>query len=141
MDESFNCIYCGREVGGTATGTLHRNHCPYCLWSQHLDKSWPGDRLANCGGDMQPLGLTFKREGGEVGELCVVNRCKKCGITRKNRLSGDDDSQAILAIYRKSLENNSGLSGVDLLDSSAEREIITQLFGRPYAEKYFATPR
>lgn len=140
MDEMFICIYCGRQVAQGATGTQHRNHCPYCLWSVHLDKSWPGDRLAECGGTMQPLGLSFKREGGEVGELCVVNRCQKCGVTRKNRLSGDDEPQAVLDLYRKSLENGSSV-GVDLLDRNAEREIITQLFGRPYADKYFSQPR
>lgn len=32
--------------GGKPTGTQHRNHCPNCLTSLHLDNK-PGDRAAD----------------------------------------------------------------------------------------------
>ena len=36
-DESFTCKMCDRLVIPFGAGTEHRNHCPYCLCSQHLD--------------------------------------------------------------------------------------------------------
>jgi uncharacterized Zn finger protein len=90
---------------------------------------------------MEPLGLAFKQEGGEVGELCVVNRCLQCGVVRKNRLSGDDNADAVLDLYHRSQTDQVEAGDIQLLDATHEREIITQLFGRPYAEKYFSKPR
>jgi hypothetical protein len=43
---SFRCGHCGVEVSLDAPGTSHRNHCPSCLWSRHLDRNVPGDRKA-----------------------------------------------------------------------------------------------
>jgi hypothetical protein len=39
---TFRCRNCGLDVGTTAPGTAHRNHCPSCLWSRHVDDV-PGD--------------------------------------------------------------------------------------------------
>ena len=46
---SFRCRHCGLDVPTQAFGTAHRNHCPNCLWSRHLDDDSPGDRDADCG--------------------------------------------------------------------------------------------
>lgn len=45
-NESFTCKVCGRLVVPNGAGSDHRNHCPYCLSSQHLDIE-PGDREAD----------------------------------------------------------------------------------------------
>ena len=42
----FTCRVCGWPVGPQAAGTQHRNHCPNCLASVHLDDE-PGDRAAD----------------------------------------------------------------------------------------------
>ena len=47
--DSFTCKVCGRLVVPTGAGSDHRNHCPNCLSSLHLDIE-PGDREADCGG-------------------------------------------------------------------------------------------
>ena len=47
--ESFTCKQCGRLVVSGGAGSGHRNHCPNCLSSLHLDVE-PGDRAADCGG-------------------------------------------------------------------------------------------
>ena len=47
--ESFTCKVCGRLVVPGGAGSDHRNHCPNCLSSQHLDNE-PGDRESDCGG-------------------------------------------------------------------------------------------
>lgn len=35
--DSFTCKVCGRLVVPTGAGSDHRNHCPNCLSSLHLD--------------------------------------------------------------------------------------------------------
>ena len=46
--ESFTCKVCGRLVTPEGAGSSHRNHCPYCLSSLHVDIE-PGDRCRRCG--------------------------------------------------------------------------------------------
>jgi len=41
IDEDFTCENCNEEV--KALGYTARDHCPYCLYSKHVDKN-PGDR-------------------------------------------------------------------------------------------------
>ena len=41
--DSFTCRNCGRLVVSAGAGSSHRNHCPNCLASLHLDVE-PGDR-------------------------------------------------------------------------------------------------
>ena len=38
-DEAFTCRRCGRLVVPEGAGSDHRNHCPYCLCSVHLDNA------------------------------------------------------------------------------------------------------
>ncbi len=47
-DDSFTCRVCGRPVVPAGAGSDHRNHCPNCLSSLHVDDE-PGDRAADCG--------------------------------------------------------------------------------------------
>lgn len=46
---SFACKVCGRLVVPAGAGSSHRNHCPNCLSSLHVDVE-PGDRSSGCGG-------------------------------------------------------------------------------------------
>lgn len=36
-DDSFTCRVCGRPVVPAGAGSDHRNHCPNCLSSLHVD--------------------------------------------------------------------------------------------------------
>lgn len=63
--DSFTCRVCGRLVTPQSAGTDHRNHCPNCLSSLHVDIE-PGDRASDCGGIMEPaagLGAQGRRMG------------------------------------------------------------------------------
>ena len=60
--ESFLCTHCGRPVTAQGAGSDHRNHCPYCLYSKHLDIT-PGDREADCGGSMEPIAVWVRKNG------------------------------------------------------------------------------
>jgi rubrerythrin len=87
--ENFTCEHCGTDVVGNG----YTNHCPRCLYSKHVDIN-PGDRAASCGGIMQP-----KRLEGSTGEgYVIIHRCEKCGIERRNVVSKDDNSDAVLAL-------------------------------------------
>lgn len=61
--DSFPCRVCGRLVTPEGAGSSHRNHCPNCLASLHVDIE-PGDREADCGGIMEPVAVWVRR-GGE----------------------------------------------------------------------------
>ncbi len=89
-DNYFICINCGKYVLLQAPGTKNRNHCPFCLFSQHVDLL-PGDRAANCGGKMKPIGKVIKNDGEEV----LVHECENCGMIRKNRIAGDDSIKLV----------------------------------------------
>lgn len=84
---SFSCEHCGVEVSLDAPGTTHRNHCPSCLWSRHLDRNVPGDRKADCAGGMEPIAVTVRGEGRWV----LIHRCTNCGRLRLNKTAGDDN--------------------------------------------------
>ena len=68
--------------GGKPAGTQHRNHCPNCLASVHLDDE-PGDRAADCGGQMEPVAV-WVRKGGE---WAIIHRCRLCGKLASNRIA------------------------------------------------------
>ena len=73
-DGGFTCLHCGREV--PPLGYTSRNHCPYCLWSLHVDVL-PGDRANPCGGLLRPV----KTEPDPKKGFVIVHRCEKCGAT------------------------------------------------------------
>lgn len=83
--EYFICSNCQKKVSFKAPGTHHRNHCPYCLCSLHVDAE-SGDRKSECHGIMNPIGKFYKKKDEEV----LVHKCSKCGFIRYNRIAGDD---------------------------------------------------
>jgi hypothetical protein len=91
---SFRCGHCRLDVSLRAGGTAHRNHCPNCLWSRHLDDDAPGDRAAECGSLMEPIAITVR--GG--GEWVLVHRCRGCGEVHLNRSAGDDNPLALMRL-------------------------------------------
>ena len=141
VGSSFLCGQCGVEIGVDALGTEHRNHCPMCLWSRHLDGEVPGDRESVCKGMMRPMGLVLKNGDGE---LMVVHKCMVCGHVSKNRVAGDDKPEVLLKLFEESMKLTAedllamDSVGMKLLGEDNKREVITQLYGKPYAEKYFA---
>ena len=94
---AFTCLRCGLGVIPLSNGS-YRNHCPRCLYSQHLDIV-PGDRAASCEGMMEPVGMKFR--SGKKGPQ-VVHRCLACGSVRPNRIARGtvqpDDLEAMLRL-------------------------------------------
>ena len=89
--EDFTCEHCGARV----TGNGYTDHCPKCLWGKHVDVD-PGDRLAQCGGAMEPIAV----EGG-TPNYRIRYRCVRCGHTFRVDLAEGDNPDALLAIARR----------------------------------------
>lgn len=127
---SFHCVHCGSEVPTEASQTKHRNHCPICLWSRHVDESI-GDRKSTCLSSMEPLGLTIKRDGGE---LMIVHRCTGCGKIGKNRTAGDDNAASVAALLESSValdEHTTAELEAEGIEFCCDRELVQErLWGR-----------
>lgn len=94
--DAFTCGHCGRFVGPLPSGGRNRNHCPFCLYSRHVDAERSGDRASPCKGMMEPIGVFERPNGEEV----LVHRCVKCGFERFNRVGADDDEPLVAALPR-----------------------------------------
>ena len=85
-NQGFICINCGQEVLPLRNGS-YRNHCPYCLYSLHVDIV-PGDRACKCMGLMEPNRIVYNSKKGYQ----IVHRCLKSSKEKANIIC-DDDSQ------------------------------------------------
>ncbi|SHM92528.1 RNHCP domain-containing protein [Streptomyces yunnanensis] len=92
----FRCVGCRLDVSLVAPGTAHRNHCPNCLTSLHVDHRIPGDRASTCHGHMEALSLTVRPDG----EWMIIHQCQSCGELSANRIAGDDN---VLPLMRLAL--------------------------------------
>jgi len=98
-DSGFICAHCGKEV--QPLGYTSRNHCPFCLWSLHLDEN-PGDRASDCGGQMEPAWAEPDPRRGYI----ITHRCTKCGALRRNKAASEaknqpDDIALLIALTAK----------------------------------------
>ena len=94
IDENFICENCGKEVH--KLGYTARDHCPYCLYSKHLDIN-PGDRQEECHGLLEPVGAELDSKKGYV----IIFKCKKCGKIRRNKAAKDDNMDLLIDLSSK----------------------------------------
>ena len=138
----FRCAHCHALVSSAhlLSGVNNRNHCPYCLWSCHLDLFAAGDRLSACKAPMSPIGLTMKKSRNKYqrdlrGELMLVHQCTDCGTLSINRIAADDDSETVLAVYQESLKPGQLTHalcrehGILMLSEHDLNVVRTQLYG------------
>ncbi|MGW5775949.1 RNHCP domain-containing protein [Streptomyces sp. NPDC003863] len=95
----FRCTSCRLDVSLDAPGTAHRNHCPNCLASLHVDRRIPGDRDADCRGRMEALGMSVRDDG----EWLIIHQCASCGELSANRIAGDDNPLALVRLALRPL--------------------------------------
>lgn len=98
--ENFVCEMCKTEVVGDG----YTNHCPECLWSEHVDIN-PGDRKGKCRGMMEPISVENK--GGEYN---ILHKCLKCGFEKTNKAQKNDNFDTLVQIvaeHSKKFANNS----------------------------------
>lgn len=90
LDEGFICENCNKKV--EPLGYTSRDHCPYCLYSKHVDIN-PGDRENTCRGLLKPIEIEKYKDTYKI-----VYRCEKCNILHKNIMAKDDDMNEIIKI-------------------------------------------
>jgi hypothetical protein len=138
----FRCAHCRAFVSAEPiiSGVKNRNHCPYCLWSIHVDLLEVGDRLAACKEKMEPIGLTIKKtrkKYGETaqGELMIIHCCVDCGKISINRIAADDDPDKIYQLFSLTLAFECALKtrlendGIFVLTSDNKDVVYARLFG------------
>ena len=91
-DESFTCIHCGKPV--TKLNYTARDHCPFCLYSRHID-IMPGDRANPCQGILVPIGIEKFKDTYKI-----IYECEKCHQQHKNIMAKDDDMDMIIELSR-----------------------------------------
>lgn len=77
----FVCEHCSHMVIPVTNGS-YRNHCPFCLYSKHLDIE-PGDRHCTCNGLMKPTGIQYHTKKG----FQIVHECLECGFRTVNKVA------------------------------------------------------
>ena len=88
INENFICENCNKEV--LKSSYTARDHCPYCLYSKHVDIN-PGDRLNECRGLLVPIGIEkFKNT------YKIIYKCDKCKKIHKNIIHNDDNMDLII---------------------------------------------
>lgn len=95
IDEEFICLNCGKKVDKLSYSA--RDHCPYCLYSIHVDIN-PGDRLNTCHGFLIPIDIEkFKNT------YKIIYKCEKCNETHKNIMAEDDNINKIIELTKKDI--------------------------------------
>lgn len=93
IDERFICEHCGKKV--LPLGYTSRDHCPYCLYSKHVDIN-PGDRNNTCLGLLKPIEIEKFKDSYKI-----IYKCNKCNMLHKNIIAKDDDMNTIIEISSK----------------------------------------
>jgi len=90
LDEAFTCENCHKEVKPLIYSS--RDHCPYCLYSKHVDIN-PGDRNNPCKGLLKPIEIEKFKDTYKI-----VYKCQKCHKTHRNIMAKDDDMNQIILL-------------------------------------------
>ncbi|MBI2634532.1 RNHCP domain-containing protein [Candidatus Peregrinibacteria bacterium] len=92
INETFACKNCRAQNPEHANSC--RNHCYKCLYSLHVDKNLPGDRMSNCQSLMQPIKAD---QNGKKGWM-IYHKCMECGKIMPNKAAPDDDFGKIVEL-------------------------------------------
>ncbi len=88
LDEEFVCDNCHKKV--SKLGYTARDHCPFCLYSKHVDIN-PGDRANECQGLLKPIDVEKFKDTYKI-----IYECDKCHILHKNIMAKDDNMDVII---------------------------------------------
>lgn len=91
-DEEFICENCKKSI--SKLNYTARDHCPYCLYSKHVD-IMPGDRKNECFGLLIPIAIEKFKDTYKI-----VYKCNKCKKIHKNIMANDDNMDLIIEISK-----------------------------------------
>jgi len=114
-DQAFQCRRCHQFIGAPIVGGRHRNHCPNCLHSLHVDLKRPGDRRGTCESLMTPRGLIVRRNG----EQMILQECLGCGKTQPTRVAADDNTVLLMRLAPIGV----AVSDIDAAEVDAAKDI------------------
>lgn len=81
----FTCLNCKKNVVALTNGS-YRNHCPFCLYSRHMDDV-PGDRKSEYLGLMKPTEFRYHtKKGYQLEHVCTV-----CSKRQWNKVAVDSE--------------------------------------------------
>ena len=89
-DEKFVCEHCHQTV--SPLGFTARDHCPFCLYSKHVD-IFPGDRQNSCHGLLKPIGVEKFKDSFKI-----LYRCERCHALHKNKMAEDDNMDLLIEL-------------------------------------------
>ncbi|HET7580491.1 MAG TPA: RNHCP domain-containing protein [Bacillales bacterium] len=90
----FTCGHCHQIILPLTNGS-YRNHCPFCLYSKHVDLQ-PGDRLNDCKGMMEPFGIKYKSgKGFQIMHKCIECKTVTVNIIAMNTVQPDNFEKMI----------------------------------------------
>ena len=92
-DEEFICENCQKKV--EKLNYTARDHCPYCLYSKHVDIN-PGDRQNTCHGLLEPISIEKYKNTYKI-----IYKCTKCNKIHKNIMANDDNFEKIIELSVK----------------------------------------
>lgn len=92
IDEEFICENCNKEV--SKLNYTARDHCPYCLYSKHVD-IMPGDRENTCMGLLKPISIEKFKDTYKI-----IYKCNKCNQLHKNIMANDDNMDLIIELSK-----------------------------------------
>lgn len=97
---TIKCANCQREFSSNHPERTHRDHCPHCLCSVHIDLK-PGDRSIWCG-EGEKGSKNFKHSilrpiarSSESFPSYILYQCEKCGKQKVNVQASDDNPKEI----------------------------------------------
>lgn len=90
IDEEFICNNCNKQVN--KLNYTARDHCPYCLYSKHVDIN-PGDRNNTCQGLLKPISIEKHKNTYKI-----IYKCQKCNKLHKNIIANDDNFDKIIEL-------------------------------------------
>lgn len=67
--------------------------------SVHCEGVKGGDREADCGALMEPIGVWVRKNG----EWALLHRCRMCGTIHANRVAADDNPLLLMSLASKPL--------------------------------------
>ena len=86
LNKPFTCQHCGQKVPPHPEGGC-RDHCPFCLYSKHVDDKLPGDRKSKCQGTMEPIAAAKDAKR----RMVIFYRCENEDKLFRVKMAPDDN--------------------------------------------------